>query len=77
MKGEFDVKKYALFLAVFTVSFIIVYIALCYLPWFAIKLSAPPMEYFIASVKKLWYLKALISAFIGTVAGAFVSYKLK
>lgn len=70
-------KKYALFLAVFTVSFIIVYIALCYSPWFGLKLSAPPWEYFVASVKKLWYLKALISAFISTAVGIFTTYKLK
>ena len=77
MKGEIDVKKTVVFGAVFALTFIVVYIVLCYSPWFALKLSAPPLEYFIASVKKLWYAKALISALLGTAAGTFTVYKLK
>ena len=77
MKGENDVKKTLIFGVVFVMTFIVVYIVLCYSPFFALKLSAPALEYFIASVKKLWYIKALISALFGTAASVFTVYKLK
>ena len=75
LKGDFAVKKIILFLLVFIAVFMTVYIVLCYSPWFALKLSAPPLEYFIASVKKLWYIKAAISGVFGMVSGGFVIYK--
>lgn len=68
-------KKFILFSFVFVAVFITVYIALCYSPWFALKLSAPPLEYFMASIKKLWYIKAAISGVSGMTAGGFVIYK--
>ena len=70
-------KKIAVFSIVFVLLFTAVYIALCYSPFYALKLSAPPLEYFAASVKKLWHIKALISTLLGTAAGAFTAYKLK
>lgn len=75
LKGDFAVKKIILFLLVFIVVFMTVYIVLCYSPWFALKLSAPPFEYFIASVKKLWYIKTAISGVFGMASGGFVIYK--
>ena len=75
LKGDFAVKKNILFLLVFIAVFMTVYIVLCYSPWFALKLSAPPLEYFIASVKKLWYIKGIISGISGFAAGCFVVYR--
>ncbi len=75
LKGDFAVKKIILFLLVFIAVFMTVYIVLCYSPWFALKLSAPPLEYFVASVKKLWYIKTAISGVFGMVSGGFVIYK--
>ncbi|MBR4857790.1 MAG: hypothetical protein IKU08_01255 [Clostridia bacterium] len=70
-------KKFLLFSFVFAAVFLTVYVALCYSPWFALKLSAPPFECFIASVKKLWYVKAVISGIFGVAAGGFVIYKYR
>ena len=75
LKGELAVKKIILFSFVFVAVFVTVYIVLCYSPWFALKLSAPPFEYFMASVKKLWYIKTAISGAFGIASGGFVIYK--
>jgi len=71
------VKKFILFSFVFIAVFVTVYIALCYSPWFALKLSAPPFEYFMASVKKLWHTKAAIGGVFGMTVGGFVTYKYR
>ena len=77
LKGDVDMKKFLLLSFVFIAVFVTVYIALCYSPWFALKLSAPPLEYFMASVKKLWYIKTAISGIFGVAAGGFVIYKYR
>lgn len=52
-------------LILFVVVFITTYLILCYLPSFRIKLFAPPMEYFVESIKHMLFLKSLVSAVMG------------
>ena len=49
--------------AIFTVVFLLVYIALCYLvPGWRLKLDAPPLVYFTASLQSMMLLKGGIAA---------------
>ena len=52
------------------VVFIATYLIFCYLPSFRIKLFAPPMEYFVESIKHMVFFKTLVSVVAGLlVAG--------
>ena len=54
-------------LIVATIVFAVSYMACCYLvPAFRIKLSAPPMEYFVASVKHMMILKLIVSVVVAS-----------
>jgi len=49
-------------LVLFIVSFLVIYLSMCYLvPGFRIKLSAPPLEYFLASIQNAVLFKTVIS----------------
>lgn len=52
----------------FIVGFILTYLILCFfVPGLRIKLSAPPLEYFIKSIKNTVLLKTIISAIVGGI----------
>lgn len=56
------------YLILFVVVFIATYFVLCYLPSLRIKLFAPPMEYFVESIKHMVFFKSLVSVVIGLLA---------
>lgn len=56
-------KNSFLSIMLFAVFFVGTYVALCYL--IPIKLSAEPLEYFIASAKHMVWLKCIISLVVG------------
>lgn len=56
------------YLILFVVVFIATYFVLCYLPNLRIKLFAPPMEYFVESIKHMVFFKSLVSVVIGLLA---------
>ncbi|WP_144676237.1 hypothetical protein [Desulfitobacterium sp. LBE] len=66
-------KKPITSLMLFVAVFIAVYLMLCYWPGFRIKLYAPPMEYFVESVKHMVVFKALVSAVEGLLAAGIGS----
>lgn len=59
-------KLICLLLSLFV--FVIVYLVLCYLPSLRIKLFAPPMEYFIESIRHMMLFKIVISVTVGLLA---------
>ncbi len=61
-------KKPITSLIIFVVVFIAAYLMLCYWPGFRIKLYAPPMEYFVESIKHMVVFKALVSVVVGLLA---------
>ena len=57
--------------ALFVLVFVLVYLALCYLvPGLRIKLSAPPGEYFRASVGHMALIKGAVALMAGLLAAA-------
>jgi hypothetical protein len=56
------------YLILFVVVFIATYFVLCYLPNLRIKLFAPPMEYFVESIKHMVFFKSLVSVVVGLLA---------
>ena len=58
-------KNGVLSIVLFIVSFVVVYLIMCYLPSMRIKLAAEPMEYFVESIKHNMSFKLLISSAIG------------
>ncbi|WP_352419700.1 hypothetical protein [Proteiniborus sp.] len=56
------------YLILFVVVFIATYFVLCYFPSLRIKLFAPPMEYFVESIKHMVFLKSLVSVVVGLLA---------
>ncbi len=52
----------------FIIAFVAVYILLGYLSGFRIKLHAPPMEYFIESIKHMVFFKSGIATFFALLA---------
>ena len=56
------------YLNLFVVVFIATYFVLCYLPSLRIKLFAPPMEYFVESIKHMVFFKSLVSVVVGLLA---------
>ncbi|AEE92441.1 hypothetical protein [Tepidanaerobacter acetatoxydans] len=56
------------YLILFIVVFIATYFVLRYLPSLRIKLFAPPMEYFVESIKHMVFFKSLVSVVIGLLA---------
>ena len=67
-------KRIVISAAVFGAMFTVTYLVLSYFPGTMIKLSAPPEIYFIENLKKLWFLKTVISSAVGLIASA-VTYK--
>lgn len=67
-------KRIVVSAAVFAAMFTVTYLVLSYFPGAMIKLSAPPEIYFIENLKKLWFLKTVISSAVGLIASA-VTYK--
>ena len=64
-------KKELLSMLLFFLGFSGAYLALCFLiPGLRIKLEAPPMEYFIGSLRHNALFKGLISVVVGVIAGA-------
>ena len=64
-------KKVVWSVVLFGLVFALVYLALCYLvPGLRIKLSAPPAEYFRASVGHMVWFKGAISLVAGLLAAA-------
>jgi len=58
-------KKVFTYLISFVFVFMAIYLILCYLPSLRIKLFAPPMEYFVKSIKHMVFFKSMISFFMG------------
>lgn len=58
-------KKAVISLISFIIMFITTYLILCYLPNFRIKLAAPPMVYFVESIKHMVFFKILVSVIVG------------
>lgn len=56
------------YLILFVVVFIATYFMLCYLPSLRIKLFAPPMEYFVESIKHMVFFKSMVSVVVGLLA---------
>ena len=71
-KGGADMKKTATISAILAVvGFMAVYVALCYLvPGWRLKLEAPAMVYFAASLRHMVLLKGLIAGAAAAVAVA-------
>ena len=64
-------KKTILSLSLFLLVFVAVYLVLCFLiPGLRIKLAAPPMEYFFASIAHMVFFKALLSSLAAVTAAA-------
>lgn len=64
-------KKGLLSFVVFVVSFVAVYLVLCFMiPGLRIKLDAAPAEYFIESVTHMVGFKMLIALVVGVILGA-------
>ena len=64
-------KKTLFSVSLFLLVFAAAYLALCYLvPGLRIKLAAPPMEYFFASITHMFFFKALLSSLIAVIAAA-------
>ena len=61
------------FILVFTVTFVLSYIVMCYLPPLRIKLEASPDVYFWESVKHMASFKAALSAAIGAAFTALTA----
>ena len=56
--------------------FIVVYIGLCYLvPGWRIKLDAPPLDYFVASLQSMMLLKGSMVAAVAVAASLLMSRK--
>ena len=56
------------YLILFVVVFIATFFVLCYLPSLRIKLFAPPMEYFVESIKHMVFFKSLVSVVVGLLS---------
>lgn len=65
-------KKVVISLISFVVVFIATYLILCYLPHLRIKLSAPPMEYFVESIKHMVFFKSLVSVVVGILTAGIL-----
>lgn len=64
-------KKFCVSLVLAVIVFAAVYVAQCYMvPGWRIKLAAPAMEYFAASLRHMVLLKGLIAAAAAAVAVA-------
>lgn len=64
-------KKFCVSLVLAVIVFAVVYVAQCYMvPGWRIKLAAPAMEYFAASLRHMVLLKGLIAAAAAAVAVA-------
>ena len=64
-------KKLLIPVILAVIAFMAVYVALCYMvPGWRIKLAAPAMEYFAASLRHMVLLKGLIAAAAAAVAVA-------
>ena len=66
-------KKIVVRLVSFVVAFIATYLILCYSPGLRIKLFAPPMEYFVESIKHMVFFKTLASAGVGLLGAGGIS----
>ena len=71
-----SVKRVTTFLILFVITFVGTYLILCYLPSLRIKLFAPPIEYFIESIKHMVFFKAAVSTSVGLLIAGVV-YVLK
>ena len=64
-------KKPLLSSLLFLLVFPAAYLTLCFLiPGLRIKLAAPPMEYFFASITHMVFFKALLSSLAAVIAAA-------
>lgn len=64
-------KKLCISLVLAVIVFAAVYVAQCYMvPGWRIKLAAPAMEYFVASLRHMVLLKGLIAAAVAVAAVA-------
>lgn len=64
-------KKLLISVILAVIVFAVVYVAQCYMvPGWRIKLAAPAMEYFVASLRHMVLLKGLIAAAAAAVAVA-------
>ena len=64
-------KKILISVILAVIVFAVVYVAQCYMvPGWRIKLAAPAMEYFVASLRHMVLLKGLIAAAAAAVAVA-------
>lgn len=59
------VKKVIIPLILFVIVFMSTYLILCYLPNLRIKLFAPPIEYFVESIKHMVLFKTVVSIAVG------------
>ena len=67
-------KKLLISVILAVIVFAVVYVAQCYMvPGWRIKLAAPAMEYFAASLRHMVLLKGLIAAAAAAAAGAVQS----
>lgn len=65
-----SMKKKIFASLLFICGFAVTYGLLCYCPWFRIKLFAPPLEYFVASLKNMAFFKSFVSLAGGMVLAA-------
>ncbi len=71
-------KRYVSGIIVFVLIFTMTYLTVCFgIPAFGLKLSAPPVVYFIESIKHMSLVKGLISLFFGAIAGMGTMAALK
>lgn len=60
-------KKKIAVVAVFLCLAAVCYFVLCYMPAFRLKLAAPPMEYFVESIRHAAAIKLLFSLIISAL----------
>ncbi|RXJ04503.1 hypothetical protein DS745_03730 [Anaerobacillus alkaliphilus] len=64
-------KKVVISVFSFFIVFVGTYVLIGYLPNFRIKLDAPPLEYFVETIKHMVFFKSLVSVLVGgLVSGA-------
>jgi len=61
-------KKVFKYFIYFVFVFVAAYLILCYFSSNRIKLDAPPMEYFVESIKHMVFFKTMVSAAAGLLA---------
>ncbi|MBE4906850.1 hypothetical protein IMZ08_02100 [Bacillus luteolus] len=60
-------KKVIISIISFFIVFVATYLIIGYLPNFRIKLDAPPLEYFVETIKHMVFFKSLVSFFVGVL----------